>query len=33
MKEIANSSREYVMNNLTNDHAVNSLVDLMGEYV
>ena len=32
-KEIANSSREYVMNNLTNDHAVNSLVELMEEYV
>ncbi len=32
-KEIANSGREYVMNNLTNDHAVNSLVELMEEFV
>jgi hypothetical protein len=32
-EEIANSGREYVMNNLTNDHAVNSLVELMEEFV
>lgn len=32
-EQIAKSGREYVMNNLTNDHAVNSLVDLMEKYV
>ena len=30
-KQIANAGREYTMNNLTNDQAVNSLVELMKE--
>jgi len=30
-EEIANAGREYTMNNLTNDQAVNSLVELMKE--
>ena len=30
-EEIANAGREYTMNNLTNDHAVSSLVELMKE--
>lgn len=32
-EEIANSGREYVMKNLTNDNAVNSLVTLMEKFV
>ena len=30
-EQIANAGREYTMNNLTNDHAVSSLVELMKE--
>ena len=30
-EQIANAGREYTMNNLTNDKAVNSLVELMKE--
>jgi len=32
-KDIANSGREYVMENLTNDHAVNSLIEIMDELI
>ena len=32
-EQIANAGREYTMNNLTNDHAVSSLVELMKEII
>ena len=32
-EEIANAGREYTMNNLTNDHATKSLVELFKEFV
>jgi len=32
-KEIANAGHDYTMNNLTNDHAVESLVDIMKELI
>ena len=32
-EEIANSGRKFVMDNLTNDHAVNNLVELMTELI
>jgi len=32
-KEIANSGRDYVMKNLTNDNAINSLVDVMNDLI
>jgi hypothetical protein len=32
-KDIANSGKEYVMKNLTNDHAVNSLIQIMDELI
>ena len=32
-EDIADAGREYVMNNLTNDHGVNSLVDYMDELI
>ena len=32
-EEIADAGREYTMNNLTNDHATNELVKLMGELI
>lgn len=32
-KEIANSGRDYVMKNLTNDDAINSLVDVMNDLI
>ena len=32
-EDISNSGREFVMNNLTNEHAVNNLVELMTELI
>jgi len=32
-EQIANAGREYTMNNLTNDHAISSLVELMKEII
>ena len=32
-EQIANAVREYTMNNLTNDQAVSSLVELMKEII
>ena len=32
-EEIADSGRKYVLNELTNDHAVNDLVELMTELI
>ena len=32
-EEIANAGHDYTLNNLTNDHAVESLIDIMKELI